>query len=232
MNLRKTAVLVAPLAACLATSAHAAPPAKAPKPLVLTDATGDANAIADPGLTNPPLPLPESTSTPADLEQFDVKSLTIAATGTMASRKVGRKTVKYFNCTGYTATIETSGTPSTTASLYRVQAETQKLPQFWLQFNNPLGGTQRTTLRFTIPDPTLPGQTTTKTVDLANAAKVVENKIIFTVTAGDMKQAGEGLGKTTISGLVVDTRTHGNAVTVPMWDQLNAPDAAWKVCPA
>ena len=229
MNLRKTYALVVPLAlGGLVASAHAALPAKAPKPLVVVDQTGDANAVNDGGLLNGD-PLPSGTKTdPASLSQFDIKSLSIAATGSMAKKRVGRKTVSYFNCTGYTATIELAGAPQTTASLYRVQAATQKLETFWLQFSNPAGGATSTKLRYSDPAAT----TGTSSIDLKTPAKIQESKVIFTVTAADLKAVGEALGKTVLSGLAADTRTHLNAVTVPMWDTVAADEAAaWKVCP-
>ncbi|HVF03314.1 MAG TPA: hypothetical protein VNA20_00600 [Frankiaceae bacterium] len=232
MNLRKSVALVAPLAlGGLVASAHAAPPAAAPKPLVVTDQTGDANAVNDAGLLNGD-PIPSGTKTdPASLAQFDVKSFSIGATGAMATRKVGKKKVKYFNCTGFTATIELADAPSTTASLYRVQAATQKLSQFWLEFRNPAGGAQSTKLRFTAVDP-VTGQSSTKSVDLKVPAKVVESKVVFTVGATDLKQAGEALGKTILSAMAVDVRSHLNAATLPMWDEAVADEAAaWKVCP-
>lgn len=229
MTIRKSVALVAPLALLgLVASAHAAPPAAAPKPLVVADLTGDANAVNDGGLLNGD-PIPSGTKTdPASMAAFDIKNFSIAATGAMATRKVGKKKVKYFNCTGYTATIELAAAPQTTASLYRVQAATQKLEQLWLEFRNPAGGTQSTKLRYTDPA----SVSGTSSIDLKVPAKVQEAKVIFTVGAADLKAVGEALGKTVVSALKVDVRSHLNAVTLPMWDEALADEAAaWKVCP-
>lgn len=229
VNLRKSVALVAPLALCgLVASAHAAVPTAVPKPLVVTDQTSDANAINDGGLLDGD-PLPSGTATgPASLSQFDIKSFSVGATGAMVSKKVGRKTVKYFNCTGFTVAIELASAPQTTSSLYRFQSSTQKLKQFWLEFRNPAGGATSTKLRYT-DDAAVGG---TSSIDLKVPAKVQESKVIFTVGASDLKATGEALGKTVLSALSVDARTHLNAVTVPMWDTAEADEAAaWKVCP-
>lgn len=231
MKLRSSLVLVAPLVAMAAVSAHAAVPAKAPKPLVITDDTGDANLISDQGLISG-TPVPAGTKTdPASVGQFDIKSITVAATGGMASKKVGRKTVKYFNCTGYTATLELAGAPLAQGTLYRLQASTPLHATYWLEWSNEASGTSQTTLRFTDEAATLG----TTSIPIA-PAKVVGTKIVFTVTSGNIKASGEKLGKAILSGFGADVRNNlkaqGTGATVPMWDQLKTDGSqAWKVCP-
>lgn len=231
MKLRSSLLLVAPIAAMAAVSAHAAVPAKAPKPLVITDDTGDANLISDQGfISNTPIPSGTKTD-PASAAQFDIKSLTVAATGGMATKKVGRKTVKFFNCTGYTVTMELAGAPLAQGTLYRVQASTPLHPTYWLEWSNEASGASQTTLRYTDEAATLG----TTSIPIA-AAKVVGTKIVFTVTSGNIKASGEKLGKAILSGFGADVRNNlkaqGTGATVPMWDQLKTDGSqAWKVCP-
>lgn len=232
MKLRSTLVLAAPIAACLAVSAHAAPPPAAPKPLVLTDLAGDANAANDQGLVSG-TPVPAGTATgPATVAQFDIKSVTVAATGAMATRKVGKKKIKYFNCTGYTATLELAGAPLSNGALYRIQGSATSHDTYWLQYAVDAAGTATTVLRYTDEAATLG----TSTIAIA-PAKIDGTKITFTVTGANMKASGESLGKTILSGFGADVRTNGQipgvgGATAPMWDQLPIDDAtAWKVCP-
>ena len=230
MKIRTAALLAAPIAMCLAATSHAAAPAKAPAPLAMTDLAGDANGISTQGQVTG-TPVPDGTSTPADVKQFDIKSLTIAATGAMASRKVGKKTVKYFNCTGYTATLELSDAPLLSGTLYRVQAATGAHDQYWLEMSNPAGAATATTLRYT------DDATTLGTSSIAiTPAKVTGSKITFTVTAANLKASGESIGKTLLAGFGADVRTNGkvngSGATAPMWDQLTTDGSqTWKVCP-
>jgi hypothetical protein len=232
VKIRTAALLAAPLAACLTMSAQAAPPTSAPKPLVLTDAKGDANALNDQGIVSGS-PAPEGTVTPAAVDGADIVSVSIAATGSMAKRKVGKKTVKYFNCTGYTATMQLAAAPLTTATLYRIQGSTPLHDTFWLEFSQEAGAASKTVLRYTDPASTLG----TSNVPIADA-KIDGSKIVFTVTAGNLKATGgEALGKTILTGLGADVRANakvqGTGATAPMFDQLVTDGSqTWKVCPA
>jgi hypothetical protein len=231
VKFRTAALLAAPLACALAVSADAKAPVAAPAPLVMTDQTKDGNGLSDQGLVE--TPLPEGTATPADNPAFDIKSLTVAATGSVVKRKVGGKMTTFFDCTGFTATIELSGAPLLTGTLYRVQGATPLHATFWLEMSNPADGPSVTTLRYTDEAATLG----TSSVVIKPAA-VSGSKITFTVNAANLKATGgERLGKTVWSGFGADVRTNGkvqgSGATAPMWDQLRTDGSqVWKVCPA
>ncbi|HEU0131609.1 MAG TPA: hypothetical protein VFQ85_11540 [Mycobacteriales bacterium] len=232
MKFRSLAFVATPAVAVLATVAHAAAPAAPPKPLVVTDAAGDANAINGAGVVSGG-GVPEGVPTdPASMAAYDIRSVTFAATGKVTSKKVRGKTVKTFGCTGYTVAMEMAGTPSTTATLYRVQAQTPLHSTFWLQFSNPAGGETSSVLRFNVPASPTDPTATTKSVPLVNPAKVVGNKVVFTVTAADLGKAGEKLGRATITNIGADVRTATPRATAPMWDQLVTDGSqVWRVCP-
>jgi hypothetical protein len=232
VKIRTAALLAAPLAACLTMSAQAAPPTAAPKPLVLTDPKGDANGINNQGLVSG-TPVPDGTATPAAVDATDITGLTVAATGSMAKRKVGKKMVSYFSCTGYTVTLQLAAAPLPTAALYRVQGATPLHDTFWLEYSEEAGATATTTLRYTDAAATLG----TSSIAIA-PAKIDGSKIVFTVTGGNLKATGgEALGKTILTSFGADVRFNGKAqgggITAPMFDQLVTDGSqTWKVCPA
>jgi hypothetical protein len=184
-------------AAVLSLSASAAT-----KPLVLTDAKGDA-FLNDQGTGTF-----GSASGPSQ-DSKDIVSLTLAPLPGKA-------------CTGYTAVVELAGAPSSN-TVYRVLGTTAKNTSlFWLQYdNNPVNGT-RTLLRFS--------DGTSQTVPLSTPAKVDGGKIIFTVLDKDAKAAGEKLASLKINAPGVDVRTSTGALTVPSYDTLDNEDKSFKVC--
>lgn len=215
-RLARPALLLALAAgAALALPASAAPNAT----VVLTDQAGDANGLNDQGLAGAG---PEGTAGPSQA-QYDVVKLTVDNLGTTTTKKVGKKTVSTFTCTGYTATIELSGPPAASNTLYRVLGKgAVNTSLFWLQYqNNPVSGTT-TTLRHS--------DGTSVTTPLSTPAKVEGNKVIFTVLLSDVKAAGEKGAGTPISALGVDVRTSSGAATAPMWDQLRPGDTGFTIC--
>lgn len=203
-------------AALLALPASAAPSA----PVVLTDQAGDANGFNDQGLAGQG---PEGTAGGPSQAQYDLKTVTLENLGTTTTKKVGKKTVTSFACTGYTATMELAAPPSTSNTLYRVLGKgVVNSSLFWLQFqNNPVGGTT-TTLRHS--------DGTSVTAPLATPAKIEGNKVIFTVLISDLKGAGEKGESTVISALGADVRSSTGVVTLPLWDQIRAGDKTFTVC--
>ena len=195
--LRPAAGVALVSAALLSISASAAT-----KPLVLTDAKGDAS-VSDQGTgTFGSAPGPSQDSK-------DVVSLTLAPLPGKA-------------CTGYTAVLELAGAPSAN-TVYRVLGSTAtNTSLFWLQYdNNPIGGTT-TKLRYS--------DGSSKSVDLTTPAKVAGSKITFTVLEKDVKAANETLAKLKIDAPGVDVRTSTGVVTVPSYDSLENEDKGFKVC--
>jgi len=192
-------------AAVLALSASAATPA----PLTLTDAKGDGNGVNDAGTG---LGL-EGAPGPGSRAGVDVVSLTLANT------VVGRGSKA--TCNGFTATLELSGPPEASNTLYRVQGTgALNSGRFWLRhLNNPVDGT-RTTLQYESDAVT--------TMPIA-PAKIDGNKIIFTVTAKDIKATGEKAGFT-YNAPSVDIRASSGAVFAPVWDQLLNEEKSFKTC--
>lgn len=230
MNARIAAVLAVP---ALLSTAHAAPPAAPPRPLVASDQAGDANAVNNQGIHE--VDVPSGTVTPVSLAQYDLRSLTIAPTGSIATRKAGRRTVRYFRCTGFTATVELAGPPQSLATMYRVEAN--RAPHhggngmFWLEHKHLPHEEPVTDLRF-YKDPAVPTSPQVY-VPLRTPARIEGTKITFTVTAADLAQAGERLGALRLTQLGADVRGYEAKVASPLWDQLVAgPSAVWAVCPA
>ena len=186
-------------AAVLAASAGAAP-----KPLVLKDAAGDANALNGQGiLDNAGSPGPGSQA------GKDILSVTLAS--------IPGKT-----CTGYTVAVQLAAAP-TTNTIYRVLGTTAKNSSlFWLQYdNNPVGGT---TSRLRYSDGT------TRIVDLTKPAVVKGSTITFTVIEKDLKAAGEKLSALTVLGPGVDVRSSTGVLTVPSWDVVEDEAKTFKPC--
>ena len=196
--LRPAAGVALAAAAVLSMSASAAT-----KPLVLTDAKGDAT-LADQGTgTFGHTPGPSQDSK-------DFVSLTLAPLP-------GKK------CTGYTAVVELAGAPSSN-TVYRVLGSTAvNTSLFWLQYdNNPIAGT---TSRLRYND-----GSGAKFVDLTTPAKVDGSKITFTVLEKDVKAANEKLASLKIELPGADVRTSTGVATVPSYDVLENEDKSFKVC--
>lgn len=203
--IRPAVALAAVTAAVLATTATAAPAG----PLTLSDAKGDGNGVNDGG-TGAGL---EGAAGPGSRAGVDIVSLTLANTVVGKGKKA--------TCTGFTATLELSGPPEASNTLYRVQGTgAVNDSRFWLRhLNNPVDGT-KTTLQFE-------GATLT-TMDIA-PAKIDGNKIVFTVTAKDIKATGEKAGFT-YTAPAVDVRGSSGAAFAPVWDQLLNEDKSFKTC--
>lgn len=200
-RIRHAAGLALVSAAALALSASAAT-----KPLVLTDAKGDANAVhgqnAVAGQNGQPGPGSQNSK--------DILSLTLAPLPGKA-------------CTGYTAVVELAGAPSTN-TVYRVLGTTGVTTSWWwLQYdNNPVGGTT-SRIRYT-------EGTSAKFVDLSTPVKVDGSKLTWTVLAKDVKAANENLTSLKIAAPNVDIRTSTGVFTAPSWDVLVNGDKDFKVC--
>ena len=217
------------------TTAHAAPPAAAPRPLTFADASGDANAINDNG-DHDTAPIEGVPTGPASIASNDITSLTIAATGSMATRRAGRRSVRYFQCTGFTATITLAAPPGNETTFYRVI--TRRVPwatdedeHFNLQYRHALGAdTPETLLRYVKVDK-IKGRSTA-TLPL-RPPTVSGNKITFVVTAADIAKTGERLGALDLTRIEANVSSAVDRFNVPIWDQLvGDPKAVWRVCPA
>jgi hypothetical protein len=187
-------------AVSLAVSASAAS-----APLVLTDAKGDANGVNGQGVADQ-----NGQPGPGSQDGKDILGLTLTPTG-------GKK------CTGYTAVVELAAAP-TSNTHYRVLGTTAKNTSlFWLQYdNNPLAGTT-SVLRYN-------DGSGAKVVDLSTPVKVAGSKLTFTVTAKDLKAAGEKLAGLAVLAPGVDVRTSTGRATVPSWDVLPESDKSFKPC--
>lgn len=230
MKIRTAALLAAPLAACLTMHAQAAVPTKAPAPLVLTDTAGDANGVSGQGIVSSPS-IPDGVATPADVSGTDILGVTIAPTGTMVTKKVGKKTTKYFDCTGYTATLTLAAAPLPNGTLYRIDAQSTNNKAWYLEYSLEAGSDPRTYLRWS-SDGSI---TNDDSVDIA-PVKIDGSKLVFTVTNKNIKATGEKVNHITLSNLGADVRGNlkvmGGGATVPMYDQLVTDGSQlWKVCP-
>lgn len=200
-------VLGAALAGALALAMSAS--ASTAGPLALTDAKGDGNGVNDGGTGLGP----EGAPGPGSRAGVDIVSLTLANTVVGKGKKA--------TCDGFTATLELSGPPEASNTLYRVQGTgAVNSGRFWLRhLNNPVDGT-KTTLQHE-------GEALA-TIPIA-PAKIDGNKIIFTVTAKDIKATGEKAGFM-YAAPAVDVRGSSGAAFAPVWDQLLNEEKSFKTC--
>lgn len=214
MSLRRTRPVLALAAvglAVTAVSAHAGP--TMPAAVSFTDQSGDGNSLNNQGLASGAA---DGTPTPIQAAQYDVVKLTIQPTGELKTVKKGKKSVTTFTCTGFTATIDLTGAPSSSASLYRVRATTANNDaRFWLQYNTSPTASAPGTIRHGATGEDL-------TVPLKNAPVVKGNSVTFVVTAADLKAVHDKVG-TILENPGVDIRSSA-AVTVPQWDALLTPE--------
>lgn len=217
MRLTRPALVMAAIGIAASSSfgAHAAAPAASPTPLVLTDQSSDANGLNDQGLLGAG---PEGTATPASEASLDIVKATLQNTGT--TKKVKKKSV--FTCTGFTITLEYAGAinPQTPA-IYRLLGNTTVNDGvFQIYYNNgPTGGVTET--RYGAGD-------ADDTTALATPAKIEGNKIVLTVTKGDMATFGEKAGGV-ITSFGIDTRISSGVITAPQMDQL-VTDQTFQMC--
>ena len=199
MHLLRPAVALGITAAVLLAGSAAG---AAPNRLRLTDVEGDANGVNNQGL---PVSVGNHTG-PVQRPEVDVLSVTYAPLRTSKG------------CAGFTAKLELAAPPGDN-TIYRLEGVgTVDAVQFWLEYDvNALGTT--TTIRSD------DGQGAKDTV-LA-PARVAGKTITFTVTAADLKAAGERLDRFTLYSPGVSIRTSLQQVTAPNWDGIDPDPAAW-----
>lgn len=196
--LRPALALSAVTALVVATGATAAP-----NTLTLEDVKGDANLVNGQGFS----PGTGNQSGPVQKADSDIVSMTLASTGTTKTVK-GKKV---FTCTGFTATLELAAPPAANM-LYRVQAAGVGNPDmFWLQYSTATSGAG-TNVRH--------NDGAAKTTPIPDA-KIDGNKIIFTLTAKELKATSEKLPTFVMSNIGVDVRSNPAAVTAPQWDAID-----------
>jgi hypothetical protein len=210
---RPALVLAVAGVSLLSLDAHAGYVASAPKPLVIKDASGDANALNGQGFATTP-----SASTPASVAGMDITSVTMQTTGTY----VKKGTKKVFSCTGFKATLELAGPPQVDA-IFRItatglaNASTYNLvwsndptgPASYLQYDTGTGST-------------LGGGT----IDIP--VTVTGNKVVWTVTNNDIKATNENAAKLRLSDIGAHDRTIALVATVPQVDEVPTSDSTFK----
>lgn len=178
------------------------------KPLVLTDISGDANALNDQGFGAGV----DNNATPVSETSADIVKATLANT-------VVRK-----KCTGFTLTMEFAGDvdPSLPA-IYRLLGTTTKNDGiFQIYLNNGALAGGETEVRHGAGD-------ADETFPLRTPAKVAGKTITFTVTDRDMKAFGDKPGNKILAP-VLEVRLSSGVSFVPVIDQLDASDKSFAMC--
>lgn len=173
----------------------------APKPVVVEDKAGDANMLNDQGFG---LGF-DNNATPIQHAPTDIVKATLA------------NTFKGKECTGFTYTMEFSGDVSSSASvIYRLLAATTKNDFIQIYFNNGVAGGGATQIRYRSGD-------TNERFDLKTPAKIDGKKLVFTITAKEIKAFGEKPGGK-IFDLVPEVRFSTGVSFFPVIDQAVAEE--------
>ena len=194
--------------AAVATALLAAGATAAPKPLVLEDVTGDANALNDQGFG---LGV-DNNSTPVSEAAADIVKATLA--NTFAGK----------TCTGFTITMEMAADvdPSLPA-IYRLLGNTTKNDGiFQIYLNNGAAAAGESEIRYGAGD-------ADTTVPMKTPAKVAGKTITFTVSAKEMKAFGDKPGNK-ITTFSMEVRGSSGVSFVPVIDQLDAADKSFTMC--
>jgi hypothetical protein len=180
----------------------------APKPLVLTDIAGDANALNDQGLGQGV----DNNATPVSEAAADIVKTTLA------------NTFKGKKCTGFTITMEMAGDvdPSLPA-IYRLLGNTTKNDGiFQIYLNNGAIADGESEIRHGAgeEDASFP---------MKNPAKIAGKTITFTVTDKEIKAFGDKPGNK-ITDFSMEVRGSSGVSFVPVIDQLDASDKSFTMC--
>lgn len=172
----------------------------AAKPVVVEDVAGDANALNDQFFGEV-----DNNPTPIQYAPADIVKATLA------------NTFKGKECTGFTYTMEFSGDVSKSAPLiYRLLAATTKNDSIQIYLNNGLVGGGQTVVRYRSGD-------TDERFELKTPAKIDGKKLVFTITAKEVKAFGEKPGGK-IFDLVPEVRFSTGASFFPVIDRAAAEE--------
>lgn len=209
---RRTATTAIVLVALAASPSLAAvrKPVKlpAPKPLVITDKTGDANGINSQSELAPADP---SQSGPSQYTAADIVSVTVARMDD------GKKV------TGFSVMFTLSDAPGT-GVIYRLQGSTPNCGTFWVSYNAPIGGSAAGSLR---SDCETPGTTVSAAMPAVVKDKTVTVQLPFSALPKNVK----AMQALTVD--LVETKFHfttpAAAPTVPTIDDADGKDAVYKI---
>jgi hypothetical protein len=213
-QLRPALVLALAGPVALALAAGAASP-----PLVVEDATGDANAVNDQGLGQALGQGSAGTATPAQLASADLVKATVA--NTWAGKR----------CTGFTVTMELADDVDPSAPLiYRLMGHTTRnngVFQVYLD-NSPAGG--GSVLRYGAEEEgeTFFLETDDNSVPLATPAEVKGRTITFRVSDREIAAIGDKPGNK-LYDVELDVRASNGRSFAPLIDATGT-DSSFTIC--
>lgn len=205
-------------AACVVFVGVSAQAGTAPKkPLSWTDQAGDANGsdfVMTGIVSGLPAPLDKGFAGPGSSAGRDLVKVELANTWV---KKAGT-----LSCNGFTVTETFSAPPTTGDTIYRLSSDTDNNPAFVLFQYDTADGT--TSIRYGVT-----AQTDEDTIATHLPAKVVGNKLIWTIDRKDIKNINEAPGsvlKDLYGEISGDIK---GAVFLPVYDQAPTADT-FSIC--